>query len=576
MVSVMVILFCPFFGNGFELVGSWFVVDRPNNTAIIRRVKMKLRPYQSEMITTINRAWSTGYRNLCLVLPMGSGKTVIVSRIVRDAQVPTVAIAHRQELVEQISLACCSWGVYHGLMAPRSTIRYICHRQMEEAGECFYDPNAPVIVGGVDTFVRRAPESWYSKVRLVIEDESHHILRDNKWGKALALFPNARLLGVTATPLRSDGLGLSRETDGLMDHLIVGPSMRDLITQGFLTDYKIYHPDLGVKTAGIKIAKDGDYNRKQLSVAVREAKIHGGIVDHYRRLVDGKRAVVFCASVEEAAETAAEFRAHDIPAAMVCAKTPERTRREQLKRFKTGDTPVLCNVDLFGEGFDVPAIEVVIMARPTASYGLYAQQFGRALRLCDGKTHGIIIDHVGNVVRHGLPDAPRDWTLDRREKRSKKEPDELSLKTCAQCLRVYPRIQAACPYCAATPTKAERESIEAVDGDLIELSPEVLAAMRREVQRVDGPPPEMPSLDPAARGAVRRNHAERQQAQATLRSVLEWWLGRARSRGLSQQEAYRLFYAKYGVDVMTAHTLGKRKAYDLSHRMSGYLGRINR
>jgi DNA repair protein RadD len=232
------------------------------------------------------------------------------------------------------------------------------------------------------------------------------------------MFPNARGLGVTATPVRADGKGLGAHHDGVMHHIIEGAGMRDLIQQGFLTDYRIFAPPSDLDLTGVTRAADGDYNKKQLKQRVRRSQIIGDVVAHYLRIAPGKLGLTFATDVETATEIANRYRAAGVPSEVVSAKTPTGQRIEILKRFKRREVMQLVNVDLFGEGFDLPALEVVSMARPTESYGLYCQQFGRVLRPLPGKTVGIIIDHVGNVVRHGLPDKPRRWSLDRREKRT--------------------------------------------------------------------------------------------------------------------------------------------------------------
>ena len=166
------------------------------------------------------------------------------------------------------------------------------------------------------------------------------------------------------------------------------------------------------------------------------------MVDHYLRIAKGKLGVTFAVDVEAAGDIATAFKKAGVPAEIVTAKTPDTLRASILRRFRNRELLQLVNVDLFGEGFDLPAIEVVSMARPTQSFSLFAQQFGRALRPMDGKEHAIIIDHVGNVHRHGLPDAPRDWSLDRRERRSSKNVDiVIPTRTCPECAGAYERIR---------------------------------------------------------------------------------------------------------------------------------------
>lgn len=218
------------------------------------------------------------------------------------------------------------------------------------------------------------------------------------------------------------------------------------------------------------------------------------------------------------------------------------------------------------------------MARPTQSYGLYAQQFGRALRPLPGKERAIIIDHVGNVIRHGLPDAPREWSLDRRERRSRSAPsDVIPVRTCmnAECLAVYERVHRACPFCGHEPVPAGRSAPEQVDGDLFELDPAVLARLRGEVDRIDGPALYPTGAAPEVRGAIHRNHQQRQNAQVNLRRSIALWAGWQKTLGRGDSESYRRFFLQFGTDVLTAQTLGERDADALRERVERELQASN-
>lgn len=210
------------------------------------------------------------------------------------------------------------------------------------------------------------------------------------------------------------------------------------------------------------------------------------------------------------------------------------------------------------------------MARPTQSYGLYSQQFGRALRPMEGKTHAIIIDHVNNVLRHGLPDAPRTWSLDRRDRRSRRPSDDaIPLRVClnATCLAVYPRTRTHCPNCGFYSPPAMRSSPEYVDGDLLELDPEALARLRGEIDRIDSAPKISPYLPPIAQMGLANRHRERQEQQMFLRSAISDWAGYLKEQDLSDSEIYRNFYFSFGIDIATAQTLGAREAENLFHKV---------
>ena len=520
-----------------------------------------LRHYQVDAIDETYQQWDAGASNVLLVAPCGAGKTVMFGKILHDTEGYSCAIAHRRELVGQMSLTLARMEVRHRIIAPQGAIREIIARQMLELGRSYYDANAHCAVAGVNTLANRGADRWTQQVRRWVIDEGHHVLRDNVWGRATTLFPNAQGLAVTATPLRADGRGLGRHADGVIDVMVRGPEMRWLINQNFLTDYRIYAPKSDIDVSNVQIGSTGDYSMPALRQAAAKSHIVGDVVDSYLKIAPGKLGVTFCVSVEQAMDTAARFRQAGVPAEFVSADTPELLRAAIMRKFANREILQICNVDLFGEGFDLPALEVVSMARPTESYGLYVQQFCRVLRLLSGKQYGIIIDHVDNVMRHaalrGLPDTPQEWTLDRRERRSRSKGDEdiPAIKVCPQCTSVYERYLTSCPFCGHQPVPLSRAEPKMVDGDLFELDPNVLAVLRREIAKVDEPARVPQNLPPAAQGAIIKNHRLKQQAQHALRSAISVWAGWQKLCGRTDAEIYRKFYVDYGIDVGTAQTL---------------------
>lgn len=529
-----------------------------------------LRPYQQQAEAGIYQRWQQ-HRNVLAVLPTGAGKTVLFSKVLRDTHGPSIAIAHRQELVSQISLALGRNEVRHAIIAPDKVRAGIEALHMLELGRRWVDQSARCGVAGVDTLVRRDPAPWMHNVQRWVCDEAHHLLRENKWGKAVTMFPNAYGLGVTATPTRADGKGLGAHAGGVFGAMVTGPSMADLIAAGYLTPFKVYAPPSDLNLKDVDVGDSGDYVQSQVRKAVHKSHITGDVVKHYLRLAPGKLGVTFAVDVEAATEIMVAFRAAGVPAEVVTAKTPDALRVSILRRFRNREILQLVNVDLFGEGFDLPAIEVVSMARPTMSYALYCQQFGRALRLLDGKTHAIIIDHVGNCYVHGLPTAPRRWTLDARESCGRGASDVMPVTTCTECGAVYERFNPSCPYCGSRPTPASRSSPAFVDGDLFELDPDVLRALGGEIARIDGACYPPTGLDGIAQRAVHNKHRERQRAQHDLRHVMGLYGGWRQREGDSPSMTQRRFFHTMGVDVMTAQTLGAREATELRDRIAGLL-----
>lgn len=567
-----------------------------------------LRPFQTKLDYDINAAWASGAANVMPVAATGSGKTVILSKVLHDEPGSSVAIAHRQELVTQIATALARNGVRHRLVGAKKNsplLRIINALQIAELGYSYYDPNAKTGVGGVDTIIRMdGNDDFFKQVRLGVQDEAHHVLRSNKWGQAASMFVNARWLLPTATPLRADGKGLGRHAEGLVDAMVFAPTMREIIDMGYLTDYRVFAPQSDVNLAKVEVSKTtGDFNADQLRKAVHESHIVGDVVAHYLKLAPGKLGVTFAVDVESATEIATAFRAANVPAEVVSAKTPDTLRQQILQRFKRREILQLCNVDLFGEGFDLPAVEVVSFARPTESWALFCQQFGRALRLmltpdeyrnydnlsdagrraviaASGKPYAMIIDHVGNVLRHGLPDARRDMTLGlhNRDKRgnSTKDPDAIPTRVCVNtdvggtgtvCAKTYERFHKCCPFCGYYPEPAARNAPEFVDGDLLEFDAETLAAMRGQIAKVDGDVILPYNATAEVAGAIKRRHWERRTAQHDLRNVIAWWAGLAQAQGRGESESYRRFYFKFGIDVANAQTLGAREAAELTERV---------
>lgn len=575
---------------------------------------VELRPFQADLERRVYEAWNSGAANVMPVAATGSGKTVVLSKLLYDEPGASVAIAHRQELVSQISIALARNGVRHRLVGAKKgapLIRVISSLQVMELGHSFFDSNAKTGVGGVDTIIRMDEgDPWFKQVRLMVQDEAHHVLKANKWGQAASMFPNARGLLPTATPLRADGKGLGRHADGLVDAMVLAPSMRDIINMGYLTDYRIFAPPSDLDLSAVATSQaTGDFNADQLRKAVHKSHITGDVVAHYLKLAPGKLGVTFAVDVEAATKIAGAFRAAGVPAEVVSAKTPDALRAQILRRFKAREILQLVNVDLFGEGFDLPAIEVVSFARPTESFALYCQQFGRALRLmlskeaaavhahltdtqrlaaiaASEKPLAIIIDHVGNVLRHGLPDARREWSLDRRERRGGGKSDAIPLRTCATwtdvdgvehegCFQPFERVFKECPYCACpVPPPPARSAPEFVDGDLLELDADTLAALRGEIARVDGDPVIPWGASPEVAGAVRKRHWERRQAQNALRNVIAWWAGLEAAQGRGESESYRRFFYRFGVDVANAQTLGTREADELAARVNAELAKM--
>lgn len=549
---------------------------------------IQLRPDQFQLDTDMTDAFNAGARNVLGVLPTGGGKSVIMSeRILRRHLLGSVQFvgAHRVELVGQMSMHVARRGIKHRIIAPKDVVNAVIAEQREEFnGHSFINPSSNCSVGSVDTLNARADElaQWAQQVDHWSMDEAHHLLKLNKWGRSVALFPNARGEGWTASPQRAGGEGLGSHHDGLFDDMVLGPDMRHLINIGALTDYEIVIPENDFEIDDADLAPSGDWSTARMRDASKKSHIVGDVVEQYVKWAYGKRFICFATDVETAGEMANKFNAVGIPVAAVSAKTPRDLRREYIKRFKAGKLWGLINVDLFGEGFDVPAVEVVIMARPTASLAVYLQQFGRALRTLLGKLIGLVIDLVSNWKRHGFPDKPHHWTLDRREKRAKREkdPEEIDLTACRSCSRPYERFYSACPYCGAVPPLPDPASrtLAQVDGNLMLLTRERIAAMH-QATALESPASvcERVQAGPGGRGAGVHHmnlQMEKFAAQQRLKDALAQWGAIQRAKGRPDDQSYKRFYLTTGIDMVSALAADRSRAdYEaLASKVEGWCG----
>lgn len=526
---------------------------------------MPLRPYQQNDKNNIVCNWANGHRFVLYVLATGGGKTVVLVDIVKDFQDHQVIIAHRQELVSQISLTLAMNQIPHNIIAPDALIKQISFAHVKLFHRSFIDPWAKTHIAGVDTIVRRLGnfeyQQWASKIKQWVVDEAHHALKHNKWGKVLKSFVNARGLGVTATPTRTDGYGLGYHNDGMFEVMVHGPSMSDLITMGYLTPYRIFCPPSNLDLSSVSLDATGDYSKKQTSAAVQQSTIFGDAVEHFKMYASDQKGITFCTDMKAAEITTRKFNEAGVNAMLVNAKTPIVERVNASVMLKNGQLQQLVNVDIFGEGYDLPAVSTVTMLRPTASLNLCMQQFGRALRILEGKTHALIFDHVGNIERHGLPDMARTWSLEPKKKRTKSDPVEeleIPLTTCKKvgCFAPYDARLSRCPYCNSEKIVILKTSIRQVKGNLVELHPDVINRLKGERAKIDNPPHPPTTKGEIIYQAVVNRQRERKQAQIELRDLLSQWAGNRRFLGRTDDQIYIEFYRLTGTDMLTVQSLG--------------------
>ena len=408
---------------------------------------VQLRDYQDSAVQAVRDSFRSGHKKTLLVSPTGSGKTVIFSYIaagMAQNNKRILIVAHRRELLKQISGALKKVGVSHAILA----------------GGTPGVPIANVVVASVFTLVRRMKSM--RPFDLIIGDEAHHFTPDSSWGKVVTGFPSARVLGVTATPERLDGKGMGQ----MFDDMVMGPTVAELTAQGFLSNAVVYAPsapDLG--SVGTRM---GDYVSKQLEDAMDKPIITGSAVKHYGKYADGKKAIAFCVSVKHAKDVAEDFRNAGYAASHIDGGMDDTERDGVLKAFEHGTVQILTSCDLVSEGFDLPSVEVAILLRPTKSLGLFLQQCGRAIRPHPDKEKTIILDHAGNTARHGFIDDERDWSLADGyvANRGINGDKVVSVRTCTACFAVH-KPTPTCPMCGHVYPIMSR-AVKHVDGDLVE------------------------------------------------------------------------------------------------------------
>lgn len=544
-------------------------------------MKYALRPDQNDFVGQIHAAWNGGAQNVVGVASTGFGKTVCLGHLVEQHPGASCVIAHRQELVGQISLTLARYGVRHNIIAAETTVRAIAALHVQEFGACYYTPSAKCAVASVDTLVRRDNlDAWARQVTLWISDEGHHVVTGNKWSNAIAKFahPSVRGLLPTATPKRADNKGLGRHADGVADAMVEAPPMRWLIDNGHLTDYRIICVKSDLELLDSEVSASGDWSTATLRKAAEKSQIVGDVVDTYLRFARGRRHVTFSTDVETAGQITTAYRAAGVRAECLTGKTHDAVRRQILRKFAAGEIDEIVAVDIISEGFDLPAIEAVSFARPSQSLALYMQQFGRALRTMEGKHEALIIDHVGNVLRHGLPDRPRVWTLDRQEKRGRASDDDaIPLRVCLACFEPFERKYRDCPHCGHYHEPESRGSPEQVDGDMGEMSPELLEKLRGAVTQATASIDDerwrlqktgLPSRFIASNV---KSHAERLDALAALRGAMAAWGGKWHARGETDAQIQRRFFHTFDIDVLSAQALTRADAVGLLDKINAKL-----
>jgi superfamily II DNA or RNA helicase len=381
---------------------------------------MQLRPYQEAAISRTRAAFAAGARAVLLCAPTGAGKTVIASEMIRGAVAKgrrCLFLVHRRELIDQAVERLAAFGVEAGvILSGRRENRSL-----------------PVQVASVQTLMQRdSPPAEF-----VFIDECHHATADS-YLTCLAPYQGSWITGLTATPARLDGAPLK----GVFEKLVVAASPQELCDAGVLVAPVTYsHPE-PPDTSKLRV-RAGDFEQEKLGELVCQRKFVGDIVEHWLERSDGQRTVAFSVNIMHSLMIVDAFRSAGVEAEHLDGETPHGLRAAILARLRSGETRIVSNCGILGEGYDLPELCVMIGARPTASLCLWRQQIGRIMRSAPGKARAVVLDHAGNTHRHGLATDDVDWTLDGKATRKSNK----LTRWCPKCYANVPIREPECPEC---------------------------------------------------------------------------------------------------------------------------------
>ena len=405
------------------------------------------RPYQSDSISQIRNEFLSGNKKVLLWLATGAGKTWIFSKMIKESSErgkKSLIVVRGRKLVDQASQRLFREGVPHGVLMSSHWNR----RAHERVQVC-----------SIDTMIAR---NLRPEADLIVIDEAH-LASSEGYKQFLSKYPEAFIVACTATPYVDKGLR------HVADSIIHPITMDELIEQGYLCPFRYFAPSAPDMT-GVKISSStNDYVAEQAYESMIKGKLTGDIIDHWQKIANGPPTLCFAVNIRHSKILAEKFNSAGIPAEHCDADVPDKERNEIIKRLERGITKVITNVGIFCTGVDIPPLGAIILARPTQSLNLYIQQCGRGTRLFSGKQNCILLDHAGNIERHGLPTDEPEVNLDG----TKGETHKKESKTCKECFAVYRG--PICPECGITPRVEERMvDLAEAPGELKEIDPKII------------------------------------------------------------------------------------------------------
>ena len=363
-----------------------------------------LRDYQQLAKEDIFDKWNL-FDNILYQMPTGTGKTRLFTSIIRDINIwglrhninfRILIIAHRSELIEQSSRSLDKYRIKHGVLAGTMKDK----RDLTQA----------IQVASIQTITHPANQCLIEDLKFdfIIIDEAHHAVASS-YQKLWEFCPDAKKLGVTATPWRMNNNGFAQ----IFDAYIPSMSIKEFIQKGWLATYQYY--SIPISSELLKSIDsirefdiEGDYKNSALAEVCDTLKIRAQLYDSYAKNALGKKGIIYSISREHSEHICSQYQSHGVSIENIDSKTPAKVREAVINAFKNGEIDIIVNVDIFSEGFDCPDIEFIQLARPTKSLVKYIQQVGRGLRK-NGDKRCIILDNVGMYSRFGLPDEVRDW-----------------------------------------------------------------------------------------------------------------------------------------------------------------------
>ncbi len=437
---------------------------------------MKLRDFQTDCVNTARNTYRAGHKSVLIQAPTGAGKTVIAAEIIRLAAQKgsrVLMLVPSRELNSQAHGKLAEMDVDAGIIL---------------SGER-PDLSKQVQVGSIQTFSVRAvqrrghaaiSDAALGKFDIIVIDEAHRAIAKT-YQEVIAKYPDALVMGLTATPRRLDGRGLGQ----LFEAMVRTPDIPDLIKLGYLVRPRVIAPSVpDLREIGVS---KGDYKLDELAAAMDQPKLVGDIIEHWQEWSSDRKTIVFASSVQHSRHVRDRFEAIGVPVAHIDGETELPLRLEAFRDFESGKVQVLTNFGVCTEGYDCPSIETVVLARPTKSPSLYLQMLGRGLRTSPGKTECLVIDHGGLTFAHGFADDRWNWTLkggkstpnETQQQREKRDAKPLE---CRKCKTVFTRTK-ICPSCGEVYAVKGKDT-EWVDGQLGLIAKDPAEVRRDNARRI--------------------------------------------------------------------------------------------